>query len=34
MCDIELAREVFLLTDPTKDKYQKITEAFPHIFKV
>lgn len=34
MCDIELAREIFLLTDPTREKYQRITERFPHMFTV
>ena len=34
MHDIELAREIFLLTDPTREKYQIITELFPNMFKV
>lgn len=34
MHDVELAREIFLLTDPTREKYQRITELFPHMFKV
>jgi hypothetical protein len=33
MCDVELAREIFFLTDPTREKYQRITESFPHMFK-
>ena len=34
MHDVELAREIFLLTDPTRKKYEVITELFPHMFKV
>jgi hypothetical protein len=33
MHDVELAREIFLLTDPTREKYQKIAETFPHMFE-
>lgn len=32
MDDVELAREIFLLTDPTREKYQRITELFPYMF--
>jgi len=34
MHDVELAREIFLLTDPTREKYQIVTESFPHMFRV
>ncbi len=34
MCDVELVREIFFLTDQTGEKYQRITETFPHIFVV
>jgi hypothetical protein len=34
MHDLELVREIFLLTDPTREKYQIVTEKFPHMFGV
>jgi hypothetical protein len=34
MHDVELAREIFFLTDPTREKYQIVTEKFPHMFGV
>ncbi len=34
MHDVELAREIFLLTDHTREKYQIVTEKFPHMFGV
>lgn len=33
MHDVELAREIFLLTDPTREKYQIVTESFPYMFR-
>ena len=34
MHDVELAREIFLLTDRTGEKYQIVTDLFPHMFRV
>ena len=32
MHDVELVREIFLITDPTGNKYQTVGETFPHMF--
>lgn len=32
MHDVELIREIFLITDPTGNKYQIVGETFPNMF--